>query len=494
MSDSIINIILNTVKKGGGDKETLTGLKKLSAGVKEFTGFNIGAVTSIGAVSMAMGKLITYTRQSIDATIEHNYAAMENARVTGNQVEQMSRLMEVADDAFVPIDQLTKGLKTATTDGIDTSIAGILRLSEQYRALPDATEKAQFVTETFGKKNEAMAKLLALGRDEIVKRMGAVSNSLVVDEEAAKMTTEYKESLDYLQDSLAGVGYKVSKEVMPFISDLNTVMGYLIDKASQQQGSFGTLGRVLFDVASGPFGLLIESNRLAIEGIGNWADKIRGDGIPAAEDLGKEVGEENLAGDVKQVTQYFKDLTKEIIFNHLASKMDAGAQMELARQMGLINRETYDTLNSLDALNAKYDTNGDGVLQLTEKTKEYNAELAQIKGYQDSLVDKTIEYVIHISEIRDSNVSTVGLNGQGPHNAYIGMASENRAVGGPVQAGHPYWVGEEGPEPFIPAVNGTIIPHDQAFGNVTININGAGDPKAVAREVMREMKLQGVGR
>jgi len=42
MSDSIINIILNTVKKGNGDKEALNGVKKLSAGFKELTGFNLG--------------------------------------------------------------------------------------------------------------------------------------------------------------------------------------------------------------------------------------------------------------------------------------------------------------------------------------------------------------------------------------------------------------------------------------------------------------------
>ena len=37
-----------------------------------------------------------------------------------------------------------------------------------------------------------------------------------------------------------------------------------------------------------------------------------------------------------------------------------------------------------------------------------------------------------------------------------------RALGGPVTAGTPYMVGERGPEPFVPAVNGRILSVQQA--------------------------------
>jgi hypothetical protein len=52
--------------------------------------------------------------------------------------------------------------------------------------------------------------------------------------------------------------------------------------------------------------------------------------------------------------------------------------------------------------------------------------------------------------------------------------------------GVPYWVGERGPEPFVPDVPGTIIPHG-AMGtaaaaapvinqSIVINTNGGGTP------------------
>jgi hypothetical protein len=72
-----------------------------------------------------------------------------------------------------------------------------------------------------------------------------------------------------------------------------------------------------------------------------------------------------------------------------------------------------------------------------------------------------------------------------------------RAAGGPVDAGTPYMVGERGPELFVPAANGTIVPNGAGSMGVTINVNGSvlGTPDAIARAVgsafMSVLKSQG---
>lgn len=50
-----------------------------------------------------------------------------------------------------------------------------------------------------------------------------------------------------------------------------------------------------------------------------------------------------------------------------------------------------------------------------------------------------------------------------------------RASGGPVSAGMPYVVGEQGPELFVPQASGSIVPHGAAGAAITVNltINGA---------------------
>lgn len=57
--------------------------------------------------------------------------------------------------------------------------------------------------------------------------------------------------------------------------------------------------------------------------------------------------------------------------------------------------------------------------------------------------------------------SRIGLPGE--HSGQrIADLVPHRAAGGDVLAGHPYWVGERGPEPFVPATNGTIYPANQS--------------------------------
>lgn len=57
-----------------------------------------------------------------------------------------------------------------------------------------------------------------------------------------------------------------------------------------------------------------------------------------------------------------------------------------------------------------------------------------------------------------------------------------RAAGGMVKAGRTYLVGERGPESFVPASNGTIIPNDKLAGEVKVVVNNYTDAHAEVRE------------
>lgn len=72
-----------------------------------------------------------------------------------------------------------------------------------------------------------------------------------------------------------------------------------------------------------------------------------------------------------------------------------------------------------------------------------------------------------------------------------------RASGGPVSGGSPYIVGEKGPELIIPNSSGTVIPANQTAKmgrsitvpsiNISLNINGPGDPMAVAQMIKDQL-------
>ena len=69
----------------------------------------------------------------------------------------------------------------------------------------------------------------------------------------------------------------------------------------------------------------------------------------------------------------------------------------------------------------------------------------------------------------------------------------HRAAGGPVYAGMPYWVGEHGPEPFIPSQNGTILPNRpathasrpvQISGKLTLDVGGGRTLDAIIQDAV----------
>ena len=93
-------------------------------------------------------------------------------------------------------------------------------------------------------------------------------------------------------------------------------------------------------------------------------------GIPEAQE---EISEE-----LRDLTSSFKDLTAEMIYNELAASLDRQGQLDLARQLGILNQSTYDAYIQMDILTEKFDLNKDGVIDLSERTNEYYTALKKV--------------------------------------------------------------------------------------------------------------------
>lgn len=107
---------------------------------------------------------------------------------------------------------------------------------------------------------------------------------------------------------------------------------------------------------------------------------------------------------------------------------------------------------------------------------------------------------IAAATVRDGLGSILGGGGEagGLAGVLAGLlGAPGRATGGPVSPGRPYWVGERGPELFVPASAGSVAAASGAAGprevRVAITVNAqAGDaPRALAqssRQVARAVK------
>lgn len=180
----------------------------------------------------------------------------------------------------------------------------------------------------------------------------------------------------------------------------------------------------------------------------------------------------------------FGALTSQVLFNQLASSLDAQGQLELARQLGMVNEQTYAGLTAAEQLKEKYDKNHDGAVSAAEGAARFAAELAALKANIDGLQDKTVTV----------RVVTQGDVGAVYNPAKTGGSTETRrAAGGPVTAGMPYIWNEAGKgEVLVPAGNGYVLTKSDAQAALAGATGGGGAEVALLLRGLPALISRGV--
>lgn len=105
---------------------------------------------------------------------------------------------------------------------------------------------------------------------------------------------------------------------------------------------------------------------------------------------------------------------------------------------------------------------------------------SSFKDMMSSVIDSVINKLWEMFVVQQ----IVGLVGKGI-SALTGIPMPARAIGGSVQSGQPYMVGERGPEMFVPSRSGSIVPNGKMGSGISISVDarGASDPAAVRQQV-----------
>jgi hypothetical protein len=246
-------------------------MSKLNSSFKSLTGFSMGAAGGIALATKAIQAGIQYTKEAIEANDKYVTSIVDMARFTGDEVDAMSRLVQVADDAFLSQEALNNAMSIGAKKGLDMSVQGIKDLADQYNALGTQQEKNLLLNENFGRSGIAMGKLLEQGSEGITAQMNAIAENLVVTKESVSITYDYKKSVDSLNDAMDGLEYTVAQNVMPKLTDLNVIITHYIEEMNKadsqtQKTTKAIAGQVYATVGMGA-GL-----KFVIE---EWADSIR---------------------------------------------------------------------------------------------------------------------------------------------------------------------------------------------------------------------------
>jgi hypothetical protein len=509
MGDSQINIIIQTLKRGTGDKDTQNALKNIGKQFQAATGFSLSYVGGISAAVAISKRLVDITKESVNALVAEANLTEKMVSLTGSRAEEISRLRQVADDMKLSEESLEKALEGATKKGIDVSVESLAKLSDEYLRLAPGLERAKFLTDTFGKSGSEMYKIMKLGGQAIRDKSAAISASLVIDQKAIDMANAYQLSVDDVADAVTGWKNILAREALPTLTQINNALAYNIELLNESDPKGGWLLDSVGSFLGGGTGVALlnfldEYNAKIYEtklANGDFSVSTY-DAQAAAELLGKTyVSTSSALDDYSKTYQTSTSYIEK--FMDLQGK--SASEVELAT-----HRIILSMLEKKLAEDGLTQAEMDSLLKLGEQWGIYSETAIQSLKDAQSTVEDLARSINGLPTLKELviNVKTTA------HTSYISnkpALAEARASGGPVRAGESYWVGENGPEPFIPDQDGYIVSNQDlggySSGNLSsggvingliINVNGISDPEKAADAVMarieQKLRLQAVGR
>jgi hypothetical protein len=224
----------------------------------------------------------------------------------------------------------------------------------------------------------------------------------------------------------------------------------------------------------------------AAEKAGEKQEKAYSKAAKAAEKLRKE--QEELAQEIrtftaKDVFDFAKAMEK--MSNESSSAIDRGLGQSFNDFMSVM-KDQFDRMKKdiddvvyygADAVKTMSEAMGqafsDGIKGMITGAMSFKQVMSNVI---DSVINKLFELFV-VQQI--TGMIAKGIS------AATGITLPGKAIGGPVQSGKPYMVGERGPEMFVPSRSGSIVPNGSLGGgiNISVDARGASDPAAVRQQV-----------
>jgi len=525
---------------------------KLKAG---FAGA-MGAVKANAATAaLAAGTaLVAFGVKAAGAFTDVALAADDAAKATGLTVDQASRFIAVGDDYGITAEDIAKGLGKVTTSldaakwekyGIATrDAAGNARdansiILDTFDALSketNATERANMAKELLGRGYATLGPLIGKTREELEGYLGAVSDSQVITAEEAEKARKLSLAQDALSDSYLDVQLAVGSlvaELSPLIensADMATKAAELVDK-------LGPLPEIMLALVAPAtqlnrvMGVFVDKTDLSKISLEDWQAQLESNGFTTeqvallTEDwirVNKDSAEAidaaaDAAADAASKIRTYSDAAETAAMETREAERQAS---RLAATMKRLDDEAA-TLSLEQAFvelrlaaEEAYIAAATGSEDAAQKQRDYlvelNATKQEILLYAEQVAKLPPEQVTKIAaQLDEGNIAAVEsslnwltrgravrINGQ-LVGGDLRNAIEGRAKGGPVSAGTPYLVGEQGPELVVPSGNGTVIPAGKTAammgGNTTVNIYTNADPNNTKAALRRFDRRNGPG-
>jgi len=168
---------------------------------------------------MAWATLKKAVDETVGAYVKYADQVREISQVTGASAEETSRLLQVTDDYKIDAEALNTVMKKMATEGFSFTTESLAVLSDEYLQLNSGVERQIFLNEKFGKQGIAFAEIMLQGGAAIRDQAAAISDNLILTEQALVKAREYEIAQDNLNDSLEGMKIAVGERIVPALTD-----------------------------------------------------------------------------------------------------------------------------------------------------------------------------------------------------------------------------------------------------------------------------------
>ena len=192
--------------------------------VRSLTGFSLAQVSVAGAVAKG-AEMVTEAISNYSSYVEQvDHMAIR----TGMATEEISRLVQVADDFRVETATLERAMTLALQNGFEPTTDNLAKLADQFVAMQDPTERAAAMQDIFGKSWADLVPLLERGGDAIRAASAGIDDSLIVTDDAVAKNRDYIAAMDGLSDAWAGVQNQAAQGLIPALTDVVEAVGNAI--------------------------------------------------------------------------------------------------------------------------------------------------------------------------------------------------------------------------------------------------------------------------
>jgi len=211
MAKSILDIIIRTIKQGGGDKETVKGLVAL----KQTIGTAVTAFSVFAGAAVVVDKVLNAT---VDVYVAYAQKVRETSLALGLSAEETSRVIALTDDLGISYEDLSYTIKK-NADNTQFSIEGLARSSQEYLNIADAQERAKFAQERYREQWVEFSKLLEKGPDQVRAMADSIDQAHLFDDEDLARVEDYRMKTDQLQDVWEGFTMMLGEKAVPILID-----------------------------------------------------------------------------------------------------------------------------------------------------------------------------------------------------------------------------------------------------------------------------------